>query len=580
MKAYLTEPVGDSSITCPRSNFDATIAKYSTKNESHDRKRGMLLGVAYGDALGSPCELKSNEMQPSLCTGEFHTSWIHKRKNQYGFCVEYALGQVTDDTEMTIACLKTLSIGYTKERAIKQYHDFVNSGTYSLGTNTKSLFHGYKNSKMFKKRYDSKFSTNEAIEQSQSNGFLMRASPISFIDNASLRHNIAMIDSMITNPSLIARRVGLFYVDLLHDCHTWEKTGKELGMHVREKVEQASLNDIENCFRDALTQEYNRNLEENKGWCVASLSVALWAALHFQTLHDGVVAVIRLGGDTDTNACIAGSILGAMYGEDLCLSHDQTFANFKVISDCTAMITSGKYGEMKQTARPVQYHPSRLFHLLKTVENFDNLQDAVHVSEDLICLQKTIEKHRKRKASGKLIGLTGASTSGKTTLARKLDTLLRQKGYLTKVISQDDHKCSPYAASCNGKITWEDPSRTDWQKLSNSIFEQQQLFDFVIVEGFSLFYLPTEVLEHFTHSFVLDHTIEECIKRRTAFPSVTKYGLRGWDNVQSYIEECVWPCHVDYLKNRIIKENVTMLRSDGTVESRTSIIVKHLMNIL
>jgi ADP-ribosylglycohydrolase len=93
-----------------------------------DKERGMLIGVAYGDAMGAPCEFSS-----IYCTGIIDEEWIHNRSNQYGFHVKHEKGQVTDDTEMTTACLRTLCEGYN-------YHAFVNSGTYSLGTNTQILY--------------------------------------------------------------------------------------------------------------------------------------------------------------------------------------------------------------------------------------------------------------------------------------------------------------------------------------------------------------------------------------------------------------------------------------------------------
>ena len=37
-------------------------------------------------------------------------------------------------------------------------------------------------------------------------------------------------------------------------------------------------------------------------------------ALHTTSFEDGVVATVMRGGDTDTNAAIAGALLGALYG--------------------------------------------------------------------------------------------------------------------------------------------------------------------------------------------------------------------------------------------------------------------------
>ena len=73
---------------------------------------------------------------------------LHKT-NQYGFTTQHEVAQVTDDTEMTVTLMRTLARGYTRLSAIYEYHRYVNSGTYSLGRNTKELLHGYKHPKLY-----------------------------------------------------------------------------------------------------------------------------------------------------------------------------------------------------------------------------------------------------------------------------------------------------------------------------------------------------------------------------------------------------------------------------------------------
>src|SRR5437764_8859560 len=51
-----------------------------------------------------------------------------------------------------------------------------------------------------------------------------------------------------------------------------------------------------------------------KGHVLIALQNALYQALHAATVEDGVVATVSAGGDTDTNAAIAGALLGALHG--------------------------------------------------------------------------------------------------------------------------------------------------------------------------------------------------------------------------------------------------------------------------
>lgn len=52
------------------------------------------------------------------------------------------------------------------------------------------------------------------------------------------------------------------------------------------------------------------------GCCMGSLEAAIWAAAGSQNFRDAVLRATNLGGDSDTTAAIAGSLAGAIYGEN------------------------------------------------------------------------------------------------------------------------------------------------------------------------------------------------------------------------------------------------------------------------
>jgi hypothetical protein len=52
------------------------------------------------------------------------------------------------------------------------------------------------------------------------------------------------------------------------------------------------------------------------GWVALALQNAFHELLHARSLEEGVVNTVRRGGDTDTNAAIAGALLGAVYGRE------------------------------------------------------------------------------------------------------------------------------------------------------------------------------------------------------------------------------------------------------------------------
>ena len=52
----------------------------------------------------------------------------------------------------------------------------------------------------------------------------------------------------------------------------------------------------------------------HEGWVLIALQNAFYQLLHAANFEEGVVATVMAGGDTDTNAAIAGALLGAVYG--------------------------------------------------------------------------------------------------------------------------------------------------------------------------------------------------------------------------------------------------------------------------
>lgn len=51
------------------------------------------------------------------------------------------------------------------------------------------------------------------------------------------------------------------------------------------------------------------------GYVVHCVEIAFWFVTHDRTLEEALIALAQAGGDTDTNAAVAGALLGARYGE-------------------------------------------------------------------------------------------------------------------------------------------------------------------------------------------------------------------------------------------------------------------------
>ncbi len=284
--------------------------------EYKDRVRGMLYGVALGDALGAPHEFK-NSIPVSQYTGQLEYQPLVPSRFQgirYG-----VVGQVTDDTEMTLALAHSLlqDNGYNRDTVIRAYQDWANSKPFGMGKNTRRLFQGVKTLKGFEQRYQK--ALKEDLTQTESNGSLMRASPLALLVDPNDLNSFGPVleDVRLSNPNPVNEEASLIYVMALALALRGADVDTILDT-VTEAVAQMSPS-----IREAVTQ-VNEGLARNlnavgKGWVVHGLYAALIGIRYYQAAEEdpfktALDQVITLGGDTDTNGAIAGALLGALAG--------------------------------------------------------------------------------------------------------------------------------------------------------------------------------------------------------------------------------------------------------------------------
>lgn len=61
-------------------------------------------------------------------------------------------------------------------------------------------------------------------------------------------------------------------------------------------------------------EEKTRDEIQSTGYVLHTLEAALWCALNTESYAECVLAAVNLGDDSDTTACVAGALAGAMYG--------------------------------------------------------------------------------------------------------------------------------------------------------------------------------------------------------------------------------------------------------------------------
>ena len=271
-----------------------------------DKIKGCIYGVLVGDALGTTYEFEKET-----------TIMLSKTLNIVGggpFNV--AIGQLTDDSEMTLALAYSIinKKKYDKEDVAKAYIRWLKSDPIDNGISTAKALRKAKN---FQDTVNNSIKYNS---KSLSNGFLMRISPLAVIGKNMDKYKLNKIikdEISITHSNKECLIAGKFYIYLLiyilnggEDYYNYslQLSGKDYTL---KKI-------VEGALKSPYYIRY-KNVKidvdgQYMGYYVVSLQIALYCLFNSKTYQSAMRTIIKLGGDTDTNCAISGALLGAKFG--------------------------------------------------------------------------------------------------------------------------------------------------------------------------------------------------------------------------------------------------------------------------
>ena len=290
-------------------------------NTMQDSLKGILVGLAVGDALGAP-----HEFHNSTPLTEYTGILEIVPKYRFRFVSrDDVIGQYTDDTEMTLANIRSVitNDGFEEEEVALGYMKWANCSK-AMGRNTRALFKGVKTYKGYRTRFKKIFTSQNKNEWTQSNGCLMRCSFLSFLGD-----DIVGRDCKLTNPSQICIQSCLVYTRLIRGVVLDPEISKKTL--VKRALEGVDEKRVRNTVIRAVKGKMRDVTGRTKGWVLHALWCAIYAWIHFDSYQDGIDAVIRMGGDTDTNAAITGALIGAHLGFEKLNEEERTNLNWNII---------------------------------------------------------------------------------------------------------------------------------------------------------------------------------------------------------------------------------------------------------
>jgi ADP-ribosyl-[dinitrogen reductase] hydrolase len=325
--------------------------------------KGLVIGAAVGDALGVPFESRySRDKYQYRGLIEYKGINFNRfRKPPYKYL---AVGQISDDTEMMLIIFRSLvrnHFTYNEDDVIKNYLEWANDKyTCHMGINTRELFKGIKTVKGYRKRYQHKFSDKQLRYKCQSNGAMMRCAIL-----ALLPIETGLKDCLLTNPGIVTLDANKVYLTLV------QQSIKQVAK--QKIIENIVLLDVcpevKEVVVSALSDYWDRDIESCKGWCLHSLYCAIFSFNNFDLFgsYSSVIDfIIGKGGDTDTNACIVGSLIGCYIGYDKMLQEDLTKRNISLVLACDT--TSGDFPREKKWT---------LEGILEEIEEIEEIDDML-----------------------------------------------------------------------------------------------------------------------------------------------------------------------------------------------------------
>ena len=136
-------------------------------------------------------------------------------------------------------------------------------------------------------------------ERSNGNGSLMRIAPLAF--TSATDEEIRAV-SAITHAHPISMGACVTFVAVVRKILG--------GASIRQAVDGVVIGER------AFTADMPREEVRSGGFVLDTLNAALWCLVNTGSYSECVLTAVNLGRDTDTTACVAGAIAGAVYGYD------------------------------------------------------------------------------------------------------------------------------------------------------------------------------------------------------------------------------------------------------------------------
>ena len=285
------------------------VANVISMDGLFDRLKGTIYGQAIGDALGLGTEgMTDEDMAWKYPHGIKHYSDIFQDRHRK----RWKIGDWTDDTDMMLcianAIIKDKGVNLTS--IAQNFKDWANGEPMGIGENTYKVLmigdyveHPLEVSKKVWEMSGKKAAANGGLMRTSIVGLFPKAVEECAVNICRLTHyDPRCVGSCVIVSELIH---SLVYNEKRLSYHQIVDMAKKYDERIVEFVDLSMNTDI----RALELQD-----EESVGYTLRTLAAGLWAYWNARSFEEGLLSVVRAGGDADTNAAVACAVLGAKFG--------------------------------------------------------------------------------------------------------------------------------------------------------------------------------------------------------------------------------------------------------------------------
>jgi len=292
-------------------------------NPQYSAAKGAVLGALIGDAAGGVLEFMGRP--PTAKEAKNALSQMPG-----GGVFSLAPGQFTDDGEMTVTLLQTLCNthgAYRPDLVAQAYCQWEGSQPFDIGMATRSALRVDRNRRQEHKELavlvQAQATNNNA--HSKANGSLMRATPLGIAAcGCSVEEAIEMAeaDAAMTHPNPTCISATTAYVMALrHLILNASEVDRAKGairaasdyLNSDSKAHEVGRLEVSEWLEDALHGRLPAAFPQ-AGFVRYAFTYAFYYLAQQSKFEESIYRTLLEGGDTDTNACIVGGLVGAYGG--------------------------------------------------------------------------------------------------------------------------------------------------------------------------------------------------------------------------------------------------------------------------